>query len=72
MSEVLVDERLLSPSDLAAYLRVPLQTVYGWRCRGGGPRGYRIGKHVRYRQVDVEEWLASRGDDVLQSNVARG
>ena len=72
MNEMLADERLMSPTDLAAYLGVPLQTVYGWRCRGGGPRGHRIGKHVRYRQADVEEWLASRGDDVLQGNIVRG
>lgn len=65
MSEVLVNERLLSPTDLAAYLGVPLQTVYAWRCRGGGPPGYRIGKHVRFRQAEVDEWLVSRADDVL-------
>lgn len=71
MSEMLVDERLVSPGELAAYLAVPVQTVYGWRSKGVGPRGLRVGKHVGYRKADIEQWLASRGDDVLQADAVR-
>ena len=53
-------ERLLSPADLAAYLGIPLGTVYSWRWRGGGPPGFKIGRHVRYRRADVERWLEER------------
>jgi excisionase family DNA binding protein len=53
---------LLSPEDLASYLAVPLATVYRWRSRREGPRGYRIGRHVRYRLDDVERWLEVRSD----------
>jgi excisionase family DNA binding protein len=53
-------ERLLSPDDLAAYLSVPLKTIYRWRYRGEGPASYRVGRHVRYKLEDVEAWLRAR------------
>jgi excisionase family DNA binding protein len=53
---------LLSPAELAAHLNVPLKTVYRWRTIGDGPRGIRVGKHVRYRQADVDAWLDAHAD----------
>jgi len=53
---------LLSIEELAAYLQVPVATVRTWRVRGGGPPGYRVGKHVRYRREDVDTWLEQRAD----------
>ena len=50
-------DELLSPQNLADYLGVPLNTVYRWRYRGGGPAAFRVGKHIRYRRIDVEEWI---------------
>jgi excisionase family DNA binding protein len=55
-----VSDRLLSPTDLAEYLRVPRSTVYGWNYKGNGPPAIRIGKHVRYRSAAVERWLEER------------
>jgi len=55
-------EQLLSIQDLAEYLDVPIQTVYRWRAAGGGPPGFRVGRHVRFRAEDVETWLRSRAD----------
>lgn len=49
--------RLWSVQDLADYLGVPLQTVYQWRKKGYGPRGVKVGKHVRFRPAEVERWL---------------
>ena len=57
-----MDERLLSPHEVAAFLGVPLQTIYRWRYRHEGPCGYRVGRHVRYRIADVERWLEERRD----------
>jgi excisionase family DNA binding protein len=54
--------RLLSPADVASYLSVPLRTVYGWRSRGEGPRGFRVGRHVRYALDDVDAWLEDHRD----------
>lgn len=49
---------LLTVHDLAAYLDVPVKTIYTWRHRSKGPRGFKVGRHLRFRWVDVEEWLA--------------
>jgi len=51
-------ERLLSAQDLALYLEVPVKTIYTWRHRNTGPRGFRVGKHLRFRWRDIESWLA--------------
>jgi excisionase family DNA binding protein len=50
-------ERLLSPKQVASYLGVPVTTLYVWRHRGGGPPAFRVGRHLRYRREDLEEWL---------------
>ncbi len=50
-------EKLLTPQDLATYLDVSLSTLYDWRWRGEGPNGFRVGKHIRYRRSDVEQWI---------------
>lgn len=55
-------ERLESPQDIADYLGVPIDTIYGWRSRGIGPRGMRVGRHVRYRRRDVDDWLDRQAD----------
>jgi excisionase family DNA binding protein len=61
-SAAAIGERLLSPHEVAAFLGVPLQTIYRWRYRHEGPLGYRVGRHVRYRAADVEQWLEGRRD----------
>lgn len=49
-----------SPEGLAAYLGLPVGTIYRWRVKGTGPRGIRIGRHVRYRRSDVDAWVEAR------------
>ena len=58
-------DKLLSPQDLARYLDVPLSTLYDWRWRGEGPKGFRVGKHIRYRRSDIEEWIQRQLDSHL-------
>lgn len=55
-------ELLLTIRELSSMLGVPVDTLHGWRHRGEGPEGYRIGRHVRYRRSAVEVWLATRLD----------
>jgi predicted DNA-binding transcriptional regulator AlpA len=45
-----------TPQDLADRLGIPLNTVYYWRNTGQGPKGFRVGKHVRWRLEEVEAW----------------
>jgi excisionase family DNA binding protein len=48
--------RLLSVAELAVYLGVPKKTVYAcWRA--WGLPGYRVGRHLRFRARQVEDWL---------------
>lgn len=51
------ESEFLSPEGLANLLDVPVASVYAWRHRGIGPKGSRVGKHVRYRRSDVDAWL---------------
>lgn len=56
--------RLWTTEDVSAYLGIPVGTLYQWRCKGYGPPGKRMGKHVRYRPEDVREWVDSLSDEV--------
>jgi excisionase family DNA binding protein len=51
---------MLSVQDLADYLDVPVATIYAWRCRRQGPPGFRVGRHLRFRWSDVEQWISDR------------
>ena len=51
---------LATPEELAAYLQVPMNTVYNWRRRRTGPPGRRIGKHIRYAWADIEAWVMAQ------------
>lgn len=58
----MAERGLWSLQELADYLGVPASTCYQWRHKGSGPRGIRVGRHVRYRPEDVETWLAEHAD----------
>lgn len=49
---------MLSISELAAHLHVPVQTMYDLRSQGRGPRGFRVGRELRFRVAEVDAWLA--------------
>jgi len=51
-------ETLLSLSDLAERLQVTVQTLYDLRSRGRGPRGFRVGRELRFRLSEVDAWIA--------------
>lgn len=55
---------LKTPEQVAEMLQVPLQTIYVWRTRGKGPRGIRVGRHLRYRDADIEAWLNEQPDRI--------
>lgn len=52
----------LDVAELAAYLGVPVSTVYDWRTRGKGPAAYRFGKHLKFGVSDVRVWVAEQRD----------
>jgi excisionase family DNA binding protein len=58
-------DRLMTMAEVSDLLGIPVSTLYGWRHRGEGPAGYRIGLHVRYRREAVEAWIETRADNRL-------
>jgi excisionase family DNA binding protein len=60
-----MEEPLMTPREVADFLGLPIATLQTWRAKRSGPRGYRVGKHVRYRREDVEAWLEKRADSEL-------
>lgn len=51
-------EPCLTLSELAERLHVPAQTLYDLRSHGRGPRGFRVGRELRFRSSEIEAWLA--------------
>lgn len=47
-------ERLVTPEELAETLGIEVETLYKWRLRGYGPKGFRIGKYLRWRPSVVD------------------
>jgi predicted DNA-binding transcriptional regulator AlpA len=48
---------LLEPEEVAAILRVKINTLAQWRVKGGGPSFLKIGRCVRYRASDLDAWI---------------
>ncbi|MBC7724815.1 MAG: helix-turn-helix domain-containing protein [Burkholderiaceae bacterium] len=48
---------VLTTSELAAHLGVPVQTIHDLRHAQRGPRGFRVGREMRYRVSDVQRWV---------------
>ncbi|OII60631.1 DNA-binding protein [Streptomyces sp. CC53] len=52
----------MTPVDLADLLGIPVETVYQWRRKNTGPRGFRVGRHLRFHPEDVRAWVSSLMD----------
>lgn len=50
-------DEMLTISEVAEVVRVPVATLRYWRHLGTGPRGFRIGRSVRYWRTEVLRWL---------------
>ncbi|MFI9584867.1 helix-turn-helix transcriptional regulator [Streptomyces sp. NPDC052236] len=48
---------LAGPQEVAAYLGVPVKTLYQWKYRGIGPNVHKVGRHLRYRWSEVDAWV---------------
>jgi hypothetical protein len=52
-----LEERLLTPAEVAGLLGVPVNSLKMWRYRRTGPPWLKLGRHIRYSRRDVEHWL---------------
>lgn len=50
----------LDSSQAADYLGVKRTTLEAWRCRGGGPKFVKLGRLVKYRRSDLDEFIEAR------------
>ncbi len=55
--------KLLTIPEVAEMLRTSDATLRYWRSTGKGPLSFRVGRHVRYWDTEVAEWLAQQQDD---------
>ena len=51
------EPELLTLDEVAKLLKVNRKTLINWRARSLGPRGFRVGRGVRYHRDHVLEWL---------------
>lgn len=49
-------DRLLTTEEVADLFRTVPATVRYWRHVGKGPRSFKVGRRVLYRQSDVQAW----------------
>jgi len=55
-------EPLVGTREVSNYLGIPETTLAQWRFKRCGPRGYKVGRHVKYRLSEVDAWLDARAD----------
>jgi excisionase family DNA binding protein len=65
-------EQVLSLTELCAHLQVSAQTIYDLRSQGRGPRGFRVGRELRFRISEIEAWLERMEQDDDQRHSVGG
>jgi excisionase family DNA binding protein len=65
-------EPLLSVTELAEYLGIPVATIYEWRSNGTGPVGHRFGKHLKFSVTDIQTWVQNQRDHTTGSPALKG
>lgn len=49
-------ETVLTTGERAAHRGVPVQTIHDLRHAHRAPRGFRVGREMRYRVSEVQHW----------------
>lgn len=52
--------RMLDIEQVADQLGVPVGTIRFWKAQGDAPKAYKVGRYLRWRQQDIDEWLEGR------------
>lgn len=50
-------DRLLTTQEVAEITRLAPETLRYWRWKGLGPKSFRLGSRVVYRETDVIAWI---------------
>jgi len=55
-----MEHGVLKTDEAAERIGLSVSTLEKLRVYGGGPKFLRLGRAVRYRQTDLESWMAAR------------
>lgn len=55
--------KLLTSAQVAKKLQVSAKSLYNWMDEGKFPQSIRIGHMHRWRESDIDEWLAKGGSN---------
>jgi len=53
-------DKLIGVKELSEYLGIPEHTIRDWSYKGIGPKSYRVGRWLKYRQSEIDEWLETQ------------
>lgn len=62
-TEALLRKPIWTVEELAAFLSLPVKTIYKLRAEGKLCAGYRVGRWLRFKREDVLRWLETRRDE---------
>ncbi len=51
---------VMTTRQAASYVGLSVSTLNKWRCYGFGPKYLKLGRAVRYRQEELDRYLAGR------------
>lgn len=63
-------DELLDIITAARALGVPVATLRWWRHNNVGPHSFKLGRHVKYRRIDIDAWLQRQVDASHDGNDA--
>ena len=59
----------ISPAHAAAYLGSTTGVLHSWRSQRRGPRFHGSNEFIRYRIADLDQWMATRADEIPEAQV---
>ncbi len=61
-----MQDRWLSVDEIAEYLGVSKDTIYGWVGNKGMP-GHKVGRFWKFKREEVDEWVRAGGSAIASS-----
>ena len=63
MSVLVTQPELLTPKQVAEKLQVDVQLLNQWRSARKGPKFVKLGRFIRYKSDELQEWIDAQGVD---------
>jgi excisionase family DNA binding protein len=63
---------LLTVDEVCDYLKISRSALYGLRRHGMAPPAIKIGRQLRFRRVDLDEWINAKPDSWLPGDTNHG